>query len=164
MNMTIAGGRGLLVTLCLPFSMYAVADTPAPGVPPGVDTSRWECEYCVFEEGFSGEVEAGAGYVSDDSYKFGEYNGLNEEGAFAIGNATARYRDKNANYLDLKLRNLGLDTRSADIEGGRQGKYRLFLDYRELAHYVSDTGQTPYRGNSTLQLPSGWVTQVPPPA
>ena len=158
MNMTIAGGRGLLVTLCVPFSMYAAADAPGANVPPGVDTSRWECEYCVFEEGFSGEVEAGVGYVSEDSYKFGEYNGLNEEGAFAIGNATARYRDKDANYLDLKLRNLGLDTRSADIEGGRQGKYRLFLDYRELAHYISDTAQTPYRGNSTLQLPPGWVT------
>lgn len=157
-NVTTTSGRLLLAALGLPFSTYAAADA-ATGeeIPAGVDISRWVCEYCFFEKGFSGEVEVGAGYVSDNSYKFGEYNGLHDKGVFPIGNATARYRDENANYLDLRVRDLGIDTRSVDIEGGRQGKYRLFLEYDEIPHYISDSARTPYQGDNTLGLPSNWV-------
>jgi hypothetical protein len=159
MNVTAASGRVLLLALGLPFSTYSAAGgTTGAEIPEGVDISGWECEYCAFEKGFSGEVEVGAGYVSDDSYKFGEYNGLHDDGPFPIGNATARYRDENANYLDLRVRDLGINTRSADIEGGRQGKYKLFLEYDEIPHYISDSAKTPYRGNDTLRLPSNWVT------
>jgi MtrB/PioB family decaheme-associated outer membrane protein len=159
MNSSRSSGRVLLVMLCQVLSAAAAADTSEAEIPDGVDMSRWECEYCTFEEGFSGEVEGGAGYVSEDSYKFGEYNGLKDDGAFLIGNATARYRDENAGYLDLRARNLGLDTRSVDIEGGRQGNYRLFLNYDEIPHYISDSARTPYRGNGhdSLTLPSNWV-------
>jgi MtrB/PioB family decaheme-associated outer membrane protein len=124
-----------------------------------VDVSDWKCEDCAFEEGYSGEVELGAGNVSDDSFRFGEYNGLNEEGAFAIVNAKLRYRDRDAGYLDLSLRELGLDSRSLYIEGGRQGSYSLFLSYDEITRYISDSVQTPYLGNgsSSLSLPAGWV-------
>jgi len=156
-KISISGGQCLLGVLCLPLSAYSVADVPGPGTA-DVDTSGWKCKYCAFEEGFSGEVEAGAGYVSDDSFKFGEYNGLNDEGVFGIGNASARYRDENANYLDLRLRNLGLDTRSMYIEGGRQGKYSLFLDYREIPHYISDSVRTPYLGSTAQGLPPGWTS------
>jgi MtrB/PioB family decaheme-associated outer membrane protein len=160
MNVTGGGGRLLLAVLGLPFSTYAAADgTTGEEIPAGVDISGWVCEYCAFEKGFSGEVEAGAGYVSDDSFKFGEYNGLHDEGPFAIGNASARYRDEDADYLDLRARDLGLDTRSLDVEGGRQGKYKLFLKYHEIPHYISDSASTPYLGNGhdTLQLPPGWT-------
>jgi len=159
MNMTTASGALLLVMLGQAFPMSAAAETTAAEIPAGVDISRWECEYCKFETGFSGEVEGGVGYVSEDSYKFGEYNGLQEEGAFPIANATARYRDENAGYLDLRLRDPALDTRSADIEGGRQGSYRLFLNYDEIPHYISDSARTPYGGSGKdrLRLPSTWV-------
>jgi len=133
---------------------------PAAGAqPPTVDTSNWKCRYCAFEEGFSGEVELGAGYVSGDSYKFGEYNGLEEQGGFFIGNATARYRAEDATYMDLLFHDLGLDARSLSVEAGRQGKYKLFLEYDEIPHYISDTAATPYRGtgSETLSLPAGWV-------
>jgi len=124
-----------------------------------VDISGWKCGYCEFEEGFSGEVELGAGNVSDDSYKFGEYNGMNEEGAFAVANATARYRNENADYVDLNARNVGLDSRSLRIEAGRQGLYDVFLSYQELPHFITDSAVTPYRGNGndTLTLPASWV-------
>lgn len=127
--------------------------------PPAVDTSNWKCEYCAFEEGFSGEVEVGAGHVSGDSFKFGEYNGLEEEGGFFVGNATARYRAEDATYLDLLFYDLGLDSRSLRVEGGKQGKYKLFLEYDEIPHNISDSTATPYRGtgSETLSLPAGWV-------
>jgi MtrB/PioB family decaheme-associated outer membrane protein len=157
LNVTTTGGRWLLVTLCLPFSMCTVADTTEAEIPAGVDISGWVCKYCVFEEGWSGEVEGGAGYVSDDSFKFGEYNGLQDKGAYPIANGSARYRDENADYLNLRVRNLGLDTRSVGMEGGRQGTYKLFLDYDEIPHRISDSARTPYRGNDSLRLPSNWV-------
>ncbi len=144
--------------LCMPVSLCALAaiETEPPA---DVDRSHWECGYCVFETGFHGEAEAGVGYNSQDSYKYGEYNGLQDDGAFLIGNATARYRDDDAHYLDLRIRDLGLDTRSMDIKGGQQGRYKLFLEYDEIPHFISDTARTPYRGqgNDRLRLPAGWV-------
>ena len=159
MNMATTSRRLLLAMLCLPFPGYAAAATTAE-MPAGVDIAAWKCEYCLFEQGLSGEVEAGAGYVSEDSFKFGEYNGLNEEGAFLIGNGTALYRDDHAGYLDLRVRDLGLDTRSIDLQGGRQGKYELFLSYDEIPHNISDSAKTPYlgAGGNMLELPTGWVT------
>ena len=145
-------------------SLYATAVIGAD-VPPAtaeaanVDISKWKCKYCAFEEGFSGEVEIGAAYVSDDSFKFGEYTGLVEKGAYFIGNADARYRGEDAGYMDLLIRDLGLDMRSIGIEGGKQGKYKLFLRYDEIPHYISDSAVTPYLGNGSdlLTLPPGWV-------
>jgi len=153
MNVNCAGLRWLVALLCLPCSMAGAADTA------GVDTSEWVCEYCVTEKGYSGEVEGGIGYVSEDSFKYGEYNGLEQDGAYLIGNAAARYRDGDAGFFDFRARDLGLDTRSVDISGGRQGGYRLFLNYEGIPHNISDSVRTPYlgAGSDTQVLPSGWV-------
>lgn len=125
-----------------------------------VDTSKWKCKLCLFEEnkGFSGEVEFGLGNVSDESFKFGEYSGLNEKGGFVLLSAQTRYRGDNASYLDFSVTNLGLDTRSLDIEGGVQGKYSLFLNYDEIAHFISNSANSPFTGVGTgnLTLP-GWI-------
>ena len=160
LNLTAASLQSQLAMLCLSLSICSIADTTQLEIPASVDTAKWECDYCAFERGFEGEIELGAGYVSEKSYKFGEYNGLYDEGAYAIGNAWMRYRDENAGYLDLKVRDLGLNNRSVEIEGGRQGSYSLHLNYDEISHYISDSGMTPYVGNGgdTLTLPSGWVT------
>lgn len=126
---------------------------------PEVDISKWRCRFCEFEEGWYSEIELGIGYVSDDSYKFGEYNGLHEKGAYAIVSGSARYRSDDASYLDLEVWDLGLDTRSLLLEGGRQGSYDIYLSYDEIPHYVSDTASTPYLGAGTdnQTLPAGWV-------
>ena len=136
----------------------AMAD-PVSGVPEGVDISGWVCEYCVFEQGLSGDIELGLGSVSDSSFKFGEYNGLYDQGAFLIANANVRYRDEDASYYNLRVRDLGLNTRKVEVDGGQQGSYRIFLNYDEIAHYISDSAKTPYLGNGSdsLTLPAGWV-------
>jgi MtrB/PioB family decaheme-associated outer membrane protein len=155
-------GVFVATTLALYATVVIGADVPpATAEAANIDTSKWKCKYCVFEEGFSGEVEVGAGYVSDDSFKFGEYNGLFEKGTYFIGNATGRYRDEDAYYMDLFVRDLGLEKRSIGIEGGRQGKYKLFLRYDEIPHYISDTAVTPYlgSGSDSLTLPLGWDRQ-----
>jgi MtrB/PioB family decaheme-associated outer membrane protein len=123
-----------------------------------VDTSEWKCELCKFKDGFSGAAELGGGDVSDSSAKFGEYNGLDEEGGFLIADGAARFRGADGAYWDIDASNLGLDTRSVAAEGGRQGKYSLFLNYDEIPHVLSDSAKSPFIGNgrASLTLPAGF--------
>ena len=143
---------GMLSSLC-PAAAGAESATAR-----GVDTSKWKCELCKFEDGLSGAVEVGAGYVSEDSAKFGEYTGLNQEGAFFIGEGNARFRGADGTYWNADASNLGLDSRALGAEGGRQGRYKLFLRYEELPHYLSDTARTPFVGSGgpVLTLPAGF--------
>ena len=122
------------------------------------DPLKWQCKLCTFEDGLSGTVDVGGGYVSDSSSKFGEYNGLNKKGGFFIGDFSARYRGEDAAYWNVDASNLGLDSRSLNAEGGKQGKSKLMLKYEELPHFISDSAQTPFIGNggASLKLPAGF--------
>src|ERR1035437_5384884 len=111
------------------------------------DTTKWECKLCPVEQGWSGSVDAGVGYVSDKSAKFGEYNGLDKQGGFFIGDGSARFRGADAYYWNFYASDLGLASRSLDAEGGRQGNSKLILKYDELTHELSDSARTPFRGN-----------------
>jgi hypothetical protein len=118
----------LLIVLLSAASIVMAAEKGGSGSELPVDISKWECKFCAFEVGHSGYVDAGVGYVSDDSFKFGEYTGLTRKDSYLIGGALYGYRDKDARYLELDARNLGLDSRSIEVEGGKQGTYELFLD------------------------------------
>ena len=41
--------------------------------------TRWQTDY-------RGAIQMGLGYTGDDNYMFGQYNGLNDDGASFIGN------------------------------------------------------------------------------
>jgi len=122
-------------------------------------SKKWKCKYCpdLSEEKWQGYFSLGTGYVTNDSYKFGEYNGLNEKGAYFSGDLNALYRDEKGNYWDIKGENIGLDSSYFSVEGGQQGKYKLELEVDQITRYALDTGRTPYTGDSTQTLPAGWV-------
>ncbi|TAJ94240.1 MAG: MtrB/PioB family decaheme-associated outer membrane protein [Gammaproteobacteria bacterium] len=109
------------------------------------------------------EVEIGVGYNSDDSYKFGKFNGLDEEGAFFIGNFDVRKNrtagDSSADYWELAGQNLGLDGRSVFAQYSRAGVFSVYVDYDERMNNLIDDGLTPYSGAGTerLTLPSTWI-------
>ena len=130
-----------------------------PGLGYGqVDTSEWVCEYCPFESGYRANYEVGAINVSEDAARFGNATGLGEKGTYADVNGEGRYT--NDGYrLDWYLEDLGLDSRVAEIEGGRQGKYDFHLGYRELPYGRYDTTETVFIPSApdTLSLPTGWV-------
>ncbi len=113
-------------------------------------------------------VEVGAGYVSQDSFKFGEYNGLNKKGIYGIFNFDLRGGGNYENGDPTRWRatgtDLGLETREVTIEYGQQGRFRINFDYDELRRNRSDTYQTPYlgTGSDTLTLPSGWLKPIVP--
>jgi MtrB/PioB family decaheme-associated outer membrane protein len=129
-----------------------------------VDSDQWasqrQCEYCQLEHGTTTSVEGGLGYVSQDSFKFGEYNGLQEKGWFLKGDLQSRYRNsQNARYWNIEAHDIGLDTGSVKLQGGQQGHYRFSFFYDKLPHYISDSARTPYKGigGDQLTLPSSWI-------
>ncbi len=139
-------------------SALSSAAAAADAATAAVDTSQWKCESCKFEPGVSGTLDVGAGSISDKSAEFGQYNGLHKKGAFFIGDGSVRSRGEDGNYWNLEAANLGLDTRSVDAEGGKQGSYKLRFKYDETQHRIWDGVLTPYAGSggASLTLPAGF--------
>ncbi len=113
-------------------------------------------------------VDLGAGYVSQSSYKFGQYNGLSKEGGFAIGDLDLQ---GGGNYDSASLMrwrllgdDLGLDTRSGELNFREQGIFKFNLGYDDIRDNISDTYQTPYLGvgSTLLTLPGNWIKPVVP--
>lgn len=124
-----------------------------------VDTSKWKCESCKFEQGVSGTVDVGVGSVSGKSTEFGQYNGLDKKGGFFIGDGSVRSRGADGSYWNMNASNLGLDTRSVDAEGGKQGSYKFLFQYDETPHRIWNGAQTPFlgAGGNSLTLPAGFA-------
>ena len=144
--------------LILP-AVLAAAASPG-GHAADVDTSTWTCSQCPFPDGLVGAVEAEALSVSDESTKFGQYNGLDEDGGYGNANVDLRYYGDSGYGMDLQARDVGLDSRWVDLEVGRQGSWKFGVSYDELpARYGYDNARTPYRGveSSNLRLADGWV-------
>ncbi len=144
--------------ICLPVVLASTA--PASAQPPNkdVDTSQWQCKWCPGEERkVEGDVKGGLGYVTNDSYKFGDYTGLNEKGAYILADANVSGRNEKGAYYNLNATNLGLDSRFIGVEGGWQGLAQFDISYDQLPKLNSDTARTPFTGNSVQRLPSGWV-------
>ena len=103
-------------------------------------------------------IEVGAGYVSEDSFKFGEYNGLFNKGLFGIFNLDlsggGAYGSGDPTRWRLVGTDLGLDTRNVAAEYGEQGRFRINLGFDELRRMRSDTYQTPFlgAGSDTLRV------------
>jgi MtrB/PioB family decaheme-associated outer membrane protein len=111
----------------------------------------------------TGTVEAGAGNVSQGSFKAGEYNGLEKKGLFFIADVDLRdnaaYNSDSAFRWRIKGTDLGLATRNIFVQVGVQGTYRFRFGYDGLLRNRSDSYQTPYNGagTSTLTLPGAWL-------
>ncbi len=104
--------------------------------------------------------QLGAGYTSDDNYMFGQYNGLNEEGASVIGNFQWQDFNSGDNYTQAYLSNLGLDTREGELTWGRAGRFSVTAGYDSQVQVGNNDGRTPFSGNSKLSLPDDWISGI----
>lgn len=108
---------------------------------------------------FSGNITVGAEFLNLDgeSFTHGEYDGRDDDGLYFLGNADVNY-EKEANYLQLRTHDMGLDSRYIHIEGGKVGSYKLFLEYDQSPHLLSNVSRTPFdgAGSDTLTLPAGF--------
>ena len=104
------------------------------------------------------EIEFGIGSVSDDSWKFGRYNGLYQKGPYFIGDINTQDINEDGEYWNVRGTNLGLESRYFRLESGTQGKTDFFFEFDQLPNYINNTGQTPFLspGSSLLTLPPGF--------
>jgi len=113
-------------------------------------------------------VEAGVGYVSQDSFKFGEYNGLFNKGLYGIFNFDVHgggtYDSGDPARWRVTGTDLWLDTRNVSAQYEQQGRFKLDFVYDELRHNLSDSYQTPFdgAGSNLLTLPSNWIKPIVP--
>jgi MtrB/PioB family decaheme-associated outer membrane protein len=123
-----------------------------------VNTSAWECAYCPFESGHRADYQVGATSVSDDSAYFGNASGYGEEGVYANVDGEGSYTSE-GHQLRWLVEDLGLDSRYAELAGGRQGTFDYNLSYRELPRTQFFTTDTIFQQTAadTLSLPAGWV-------
>ena len=111
------------------------------------------------------EWEAGFVYSSADSFKFGEYTGLEEEafrpnGNFLIRSITPYDKpDGSTKYYKATGTNLGLDSRSLFGEYGEGGKYSVYLKYDQLPHFQIGDARSLFVGAGTTfqTTPAGWT-------
>ena len=158
--------RALPKTGILLFSIWvclspAVAEEPVAAEEPAatVPWEDWRCKYCPEIAETEGWVEGGIGYQSEDSYRFGRYSGLKDDGVFGNADGYLMHREEDGRYYEIRGRNLGLQSRDIQVEGGDQGKYKLLLEYDQLPSFNDDTTESPYRGRNgnRLSLPQNWV-------
>ncbi len=123
-----------------------------------VDVSGWACESCPFDSGYRAEYSAGAAHVSDDAAKFGDATGYNDKGFYALLDGDGIYTTDD-HRLAWVLERLGLDSRSASLNGGKPGTFDYYFDYQQLPHFIYDTTATVFTGsgNSLLTKPGNWV-------
>ena len=113
----------------------------AAGASAQVDTSQWKCTSCPYPKGTTGSVDAGVGYVSDSSKKFGDYTGLDEKGAFLVLGGNVSRRGDDGYFADLWGADLGLDSRRLYGQAGREGLYSLNVGYAEIPRHLTDGAQ-----------------------
>jgi MtrB/PioB family decaheme-associated outer membrane protein len=139
----------LMATVALPLGAYAADDEADALTHP------------------TNSVDFGALYASQSSARFGQYNGLNSEGAYGLGGFDVRGGDGYDASKDSALRwklggaNLGTTSRSLDGSVSDQGKWKLNLGYDELRHNITDTFQTPLQGDTggnSFNLPQNFGT------
>lgn len=84
----------------------------------------------------SNNVRLGLGAVSDDNRRFGQYSGLQDEGAYAVADLSYRRLDRESGtWLGVYGRNLGLDSRELGVDHYRQGVWRYQLGYSQTPRY-----------------------------
>ena len=91
-----------------------------------------------------GRLNAGVGYVSDDSPTFGNYTGLNQKGAYLDLGGTLTYRGESGYYANVTASDLGLDIRRLEAQSGREGLYNFRLGYAEIPRYFAEGATTPF--------------------
>jgi MtrB/PioB family decaheme-associated outer membrane protein len=142
---SVVAVRGALAAMVMIPGAYA-ADAPDPAVAELTQPTS--------------TIEVGVGDVTQSSFKFGEYNGLEHRGPYAIGNFDLRGGDSYDSGGTFRWRAFGTDVglrdRNLGAEVGSQGNYRLKYDYDEIRRNFSDSFQTFYSGagGTALTIPA----------
>jgi MtrB/PioB family decaheme-associated outer membrane protein len=154
---TVNGGARAGKTVLAALALLLLAPGSARGET--VDTSRWECNFCPFEDGrVKSEAEAGSLYADGAAARFGEFDGITDEGGYLVLDGSAGARSEDGGFWRVSAEDLGLDNRSIDFAAGKAGRWEAEAAYVAAPYNRYDTTVTPFSaGQSALELPPGWV-------
>lgn len=145
MRASVVAVRGALLSLVLTPALYA-AD------------SKDEAIRALTEP--TSRVEAGAFYVDHSSAKFGEYNGLDSNGTYALGNFELYGGGGPESALRWRAFGTDLGTNARSLQGdvGEQGRWRFTAGFDQLPRHFSDDFLTLWNGagSTALTLPPGY--------
>lgn len=160
-------GSTLPLSLCFPLSgllvallwvgssdAFAEAGSTVDNQPVG-----WQCQHCDPGQPWTIDLGLAPAYVADDVFRFGDYTGLDEQGAYLSGDIRAEYRDDLARYFYLDGFTQSAAATSLFAEGGRQGAYKVRGSWQSIPRRFYDAALTPFSGSGSdlLTLPEGWV-------
>lgn len=110
-----------------------------------------------------GNLESGVYLGTEDSYKFGDFTGLKDQGWYGLANVelNARvpwYSDDTWNF-HLSGANLALDSRYIEARGGLQGLIDVYFEWDQIPRFDDDTAVFAFEGRGTpmITTPPGWV-------
>lgn len=91
-------------------------------------------------------ISFGLGYLDRDARRFGQYSGLNEQGAYGLLDLDIVNRnDATGTWLKFRGRSLGLESRELRFEHSRQGNWGYFIEYGQTPRFE------PYVVNTAVQ-------------
>lgn len=103
--------------------------------------------------GLKGTASVGLGYADNDGRRFGQYNGVNEEGFYGLLDLDLVKRDDaTGTWLKFYGRNLGLESRQLRFDYSRQGNWGYFLEYSQIPRYEPFNVTTAVQGITTPSL------------
>lgn len=107
----------------------------------------------------SSEISVGAGVVTNDNQRFGQYTGMVKEDVYGlIDFDVVRRNDEAGRWLILRGRNVGLEHRELRFEQLEQGNWGYFIDFSQTPRF------SPYIANTAVQgIGTGNLT-IPYPA
>ncbi len=81
-------------------------------------------------------IEFGLGHADSDGRRFGQYTGVNEQGAYGLLNLDlVRRDDATGTWLRFTGRSLGLENRELRFEHNRQGNWGYFLEFSQIPRF-----------------------------
>lgn len=117
------------------------------------------------EIGPTSTVWAGLGYVTpgndvvSENQRFGEYSGLDTDGAYGLLDVDLNHLDtETGTWLQLRGRNLGLDSREVRLRGQRQGDWGYSLEYSRTPRNFPYDVNTGLSGAGTASLTTNTIT------
>jgi MtrB/PioB family decaheme-associated outer membrane protein len=112
----------------------------------------------LMPEGLQGELTVGGAGVfgQNDSFKFGEYTGINDDTGYFIGGTNLTY-NRDSYFMNLFTEDLGLDNRSIYWETGKTGSYTVYAEYDQIPHLLNNNTLTQFNqpGGTQLTLNGG---------
>lgn len=107
-------------------------------------------------------VSIGAGYVTDDNMRFGQYTGLQDQGTYGLLDVNVVKReDETGTWTRLYGRNLGLDHREVKFEQERQGNWGYFIEYSQTPRFEPLSINTTLTGIGTASQNITGTTKRP---